>query len=550
MLCFVDYKKSCVFVEMLSVIALLTVAGAGAHQSTDVDVVIVGAGYAGLTSARLLTQHNLSVMVLEASNATGGRTKNIDVLNGMRPDVENPHIVELGGQWIGDNESQPFAYNLIVNELGFDVFAGSYTPERNGTGPPQYNVLHASNGVHNFSSLLDGFSKLPGPVQAELTKATDALDRLAADVNLTAPWTHSRSREFDSMTFTSWINTTVKLQESRTLLNVLCTTMIAQTPDVVSFLHILFYIRAAKGLKNLIVGEQQYRVVGGTQAPTFKMAAALGPERVRLSAPVRTVVQSAAAVNVTGGTSGGTVTAVTAGGESITARHAIVTGVPLVTGRSIAFDPPLPFAKAQLFDSLAIGNSVKAMLVYEKPYWRERGFTGTIFASSPPFGQGIGGVGSSSIAMETAQITTDGTTVDAVEPLLSNCFDNTPAGGVPGVLLCFVEGETSFQMMNFMSHDQRQRVILEWVARHFGKEETPVLHLVDYNWAAQPYVRGAYSAFFPPGVWSTTGRTLREPFGSIFWAGADYAEEGNGYINGAIESAHRAVSAILAARQK
>ena len=98
------------------------------------------------------------------------------------------------------------------------------------------------------------------------------------------------------------------------------------------------------------------------------------------------------------------------------------------------------------------------------------------------------------------------------------------------------------------SYDERQRVILEWVARHFGKEETPALHFVDYNWGAQPYVRGAYSAFFPPGVWSTTGRQLREPFGSIFWAGADYAEEGNGYINGAIESAHRAVSAILAAR--
>ena len=43
------------------------------------------------------------------------------------------------------------------------------------------------------------------------------------------------------------------------------------------------------------------------------------------------------------------------------------------------------------------------------------------------------------------------------------------------------------------------------------------------------------------------GAALRSPLGGrLFWAGADYAEEGFGYISGAIESSKRAVGQITA----
>ena len=40
--------------------------------ATDVDVVVVGAGYAGITAARDLCDRGLSVLVLEASEDLGG----------------------------------------------------------------------------------------------------------------------------------------------------------------------------------------------------------------------------------------------------------------------------------------------------------------------------------------------------------------------------------------------------------------------------------------------------------------------------------------------
>ena len=133
-------------------------------------------------------------------------------------------------------------------------------------------------------------ARFPAAVASEVSGALKELDAAAATVNLTSPWSVPLARKWDSMTFTSWINATVSLQESRTILQAMCTTFIAQSADVVSFLHILFYVSAAAGLENIIVNEQQYRVVGGTQAPPLKMAGDLGPDVVHYSSPV-TLIQ-------------------------------------------------------------------------------------------------------------------------------------------------------------------------------------------------------------------------------------------------------------------
>ena len=49
---------------------------------TDVDVVIVGAGLAGLSCARHLMNRSVSLIVLEADDRIGGRLKT-DVLDGF-----------------------------------------------------------------------------------------------------------------------------------------------------------------------------------------------------------------------------------------------------------------------------------------------------------------------------------------------------------------------------------------------------------------------------------------------------------------------------------
>jgi len=193
--------------------------------------------------------------------------------------------VELGGQWIGNATVQKYAYDLIVNELKFGVIDASYT---HGGGK---SILVASNGRHNFTSLPEMISKFPKEVSDELSDALRLLDEMAQTLDVTSPQDSPRAREWDSMTFTSWINQTVTHEETRTMLQAMCTTMIAQSADVVSFLHILFYIRAANGIANLQIYEQQYRVRGGTQAPAIKMAEELGHNVMHYNSPVTLIKQ-------------------------------------------------------------------------------------------------------------------------------------------------------------------------------------------------------------------------------------------------------------------
>ena len=64
----------------------------------DADVVVVGAGLAGLTAARALTARGASVVVLEARDRVGGRMLNHDIGDGK--------VVEVGGQWIGPTQDR------------------------------------------------------------------------------------------------------------------------------------------------------------------------------------------------------------------------------------------------------------------------------------------------------------------------------------------------------------------------------------------------------------------------------------------------------------
>jgi monoamine oxidase len=77
----------------------------------EADVVIVGAGLAGLAAARSLSAAGASVVVVEARDRVGGRTLNHDIGDGK--------VVEVGGQWIGPTQDRLAA---LARDLGVDTF--------------------------------------------------------------------------------------------------------------------------------------------------------------------------------------------------------------------------------------------------------------------------------------------------------------------------------------------------------------------------------------------------------------------------------------------
>ena len=74
-----------------TMMSLNTYPRASSARPTEVDVLVLGAGFAGLTAARELSQRGLSVRVLEARDRIGGRTWFADGLG---------RGLELGGTWV------------------------------------------------------------------------------------------------------------------------------------------------------------------------------------------------------------------------------------------------------------------------------------------------------------------------------------------------------------------------------------------------------------------------------------------------------------------
>ena len=78
--------------------------------------------------------------------------------------------------------------------------------------------------------------------------------------------------------------------------------------------------------------------------------------------------------------------------------------------------------------------------------------------------------------------------------------------------------------------------MLESFARYFGPQAASPTAYVEKDWSDEEFTRGCYGAHFAPGVWTSYGPALRAPVGRIHWAGAEYAVEWSGYMEGAVRS--------------
>lgn len=73
------------------------------------DAIVVGAGLSGLVAARELVREGLEVLVLEARDRPGGRTR-IAAVEGV--------AVDLGGEWVDETHEE---LKALVSDLGLEL---------------------------------------------------------------------------------------------------------------------------------------------------------------------------------------------------------------------------------------------------------------------------------------------------------------------------------------------------------------------------------------------------------------------------------------------
>lgn len=300
--------------------------GKAIPSGSEYDVIVVGAGFAGLAAARDCALRGQKVLMLEARNRVGGRTFTSNFMG---------HQIELGGTWV--HQSQPFVWSEI-RRYGLGII------ESPGVGATQGSWLY--NG-----KLYQGdMTQLFGKMSAGFAEYCN-IDGQGGRSIFPRPYEpfHNRGKvnELDKLSLQDRLDQVKLDDETKALVNVMVTQNCNNAPTSGSFLDQLhWYANCDYDLGMLFDRCGHFKIAEGM---TGLAHAILGDSDadILLSTPVSRVQHTARGAIVT-----------TSDNKSFKAKAVICT-VPMNCLNDIAFEPALSNVKVAAAKERHTGSGVK-----------------------------------------------------------------------------------------------------------------------------------------------------------------------------------------------
>ncbi|MGX1885011.1 flavin monoamine oxidase family protein [Streptomyces sp. NPDC055287] len=332
------------------------------------DVIVLGAGLAGLAAARDLAAGGADVLVVEARDRVGGRVEQTALPDGR--------LVQLGGEVVGRAHT---AYLTLAAELGLTLVA-SYVAEPGVIARATPEGVSAGDPPHWFA---------PGD-DACRRRLTAAFAALARTVDPGDPWSHPDAPALDRVSVADWLRAegassgVVRLWEIGQL------ALASGSYERTSLLSELRKHAAVPGEDTgSAPGPAEHydyedweglRVAEGSATVALRMADGLG-ERVRLGSPVEAVAVRSGGCSVR-----------LADGETLTAG-AVVSALPVGPLRSLVVSGVSDGRLASLHRQRQ-AVAAKFVAAYAKPFWRDSGRNGLsecegVLGSTWPQSEGV-----------------------------------------------------------------------------------------------------------------------------------------------------------------
>ena len=469
----------------------LTTLVSAAAVPDSVDVAVIGAGLSGLTAARDLLKGGKSVIVLEGRDRVGGKVYNYPLKNGA--------ATEVGAEFVGPTQDKILE---MIAELGLETFDtyidGKTVLYRNSTRTP-YTPDPALGGAPPAEEA--------ALVQVSTTRAQ--LNKWAAELNPSAPWSHPKAAEWDSMTVDQYLKQQNLLPDALFPLATFTKSVFASKPDELSLLYFLAYTAAAGNETNVGTldrllatkdGAQEKRVVGGTGLIPQRLAEKLGAEHIAFNAAVSCVTKTSTGYKIK-----------TRAGDFHAKQVVLAMAPPLL--HQIKFKPELPSNRQKLNLHMKMPSIGKGVPIYKTPFWRKNGLSGQVLSDANP---------------------------------VRTTFDSTPEDKKLGAILGFILAD-EMRALDKLSPEECEKQLLATYVKYFGDQAADVEEFVLQRWDLEEFSMGGPVAIAPPNVLSRYGSALRESVGGLHFAGTETSEYWTGYMDGAVRSGERVAKEILGA---
>lgn len=330
------------FTRSLAALAVAPSLARCTRPAEQAEVLVIGAGIAGLYAARLLEQQGLSPLVIEASDRIGGRLRTLDHLRG------GP---EAGGQSIDHLYARTLA---TLGELGIGTYPRRpYVPgfalHINGT------LLDAAGWSESAANRLDAAERDVLPHQL----VDLYLDRHSPLVNLD-DWLQPGFAELDRRSLRAELRRLGASAEALRLAEILY--------DGIGLDNMSALFAYRKRLVARAGGGQLLRISGGSARLPEAIAARLERD-VRLRQAVARIDVDSDGVECR-----------CADGRRYRARFALCS-VPWAVLRQVVLSPAP--AQAQIIRDLPYNKITQVKLAYSRPFWEDDGLPPAMVSDRP-----------------------------------------------------------------------------------------------------------------------------------------------------------------------